>query len=423
MNFNPALPLFWDEKAHRENLLRVFDVCHGCRRCFNLCPSFADLFNTIDEDRIDGDVKKLSDGEIRKVVDDCYYCRLCYNHCPYHTPHAYDLDFPRLMVQAKIQNAKKKKSSFRDRFLVNTDLSGRLFTPLAPLVNFGNRIGFLRIILEKVLGIHRERLLPDFASRTFRSWFKGRKKVETRGAKKVVLFYTCHVNYNTPEIGKASLEVLERNGIEVAVPPQVCCGMPFFDTGEIDRVLEKAQFNLDEMEKWVDRGYDIVIPVPTCSLMLKKEYPDLYQTEQARKVAAATFDLSEYLFKLHREGGLALDFKQTGFGKISWQVPCHLRDQNIGYKSRDLLKLIPGTEVEVIEKCSGHDGSWGVKTEFFKASMKVGGPLFRMIEEGAPARVASDCPLAGIQIAQGTGKKAAHPIEILNEAYKGKADA
>lgn len=423
MNFNPAVSQFWDEKAHREKILRVFDICHGCRRCFNLCPSFADLFNKLDEEQIDGEVKKFSPADIRKVVDDCYYCRLCYNHCPYHTPHAYDLDFPRLMVQAKIQNAKKKKSRFRDRFLVNTDLSGRLFTPIAPLVNFGNRIGILRVILEKVLGIHRDRLLPDFAARTFRSWFSGRKKVEPKGLKKAVFFYTCHVNYNTPEIGKAAIEVLEKNGIEVAVPDQVCCGMPFFDTGEIDRVLEKAKFNLDEMEKWVDRGYEIVIPVPTCSLMLKKEYPDLYQTDQARKVSAATFDLAEYLVKLHREGNLALDFKKTGFGKVSWQVPCHLRDQNIGYKSRDLLKLIPGTDVEVVEKCSGHDGSWGVKTEFFKASMKVGRPLFRIIEEGEPSRVASDCPLAGLQIAQGTGKKSVHPVEILNEAYKGNADA
>jgi glycerol-3-phosphate dehydrogenase subunit C len=418
MNFNPAIEAFWDEKALQSNMDRIYDICHGCRRCFNLCPSFSDLFNALDTEQVDGEVKKLSPADHRKIVDDCYYCKLCFNHCPYTPPHKYDLDFPRLMIQAKIQKAKENPAPLKDRLLVDIDRMGRLASLFAPLVNWGNRQPWIRVLMEKFMGIHRERLLPPFASERFEKWFKKRGIAAQK--KKVVLFYTCFVNYNGPEIGKAAVEVLEKNGFEVLVPSQQCCGMPFFDTGEINQVLKKGNVNLQEMEKWVDQGYDIVIPMPTCSLMFKKEYPDLYQTEQAKKVAARSYDLSEFLMKLHKEGALSLDFKKSGLGKIAYQIPCHLRDQNIGYKSRDLVQLIPGTQVEVIEKCSGHDGTWGIKKEYFDASMKIARPLLRVIEEGHPDRVITDCPLAGVQIEQGSGKKTAHPIQILNEAYKGK---
>lgn len=422
MNFNPAAEKFWNEKALHTNMERVFDICHGCRRCFNLCPSFADLFNAVDAEPVDGDVKKLTFPDYQKIVDDCYYCKLCYNHCPYTPPHQYDLDFPRLMIQAKIQNAKKILPRLRDRILVDIDRMGKLASRFSALVNWGNRRGWVRLLIEKTLGVHRNRLLAPFSSQTFKQWFKKRGKTAASKKNKVVLFYTCFVNYNDPEIGKAAVEVLEKNGFEVLVPPQQCCGMPFFDTGEMDKVLAKGNSNLEEMVKWADQGFDIVIPMPTCSLMFKKEYPDIYQNEMAKRVASKTYDLSEFLMKLHKEGNLSLDFKQDGMGKIAYQVPCHLRDQNIGYKSRDLLKLIPRTQIEVIERCSGHDGTWGIKTEFFNASMKIAKPLFRNIEEARPDRVMSDCPLAGVQIEQGTGKKSAHPIQIFNEAYKGKTE-
>ncbi|MHB8482209.1 MAG: anaerobic glycerol-3-phosphate dehydrogenase subunit C [Nitrospiria bacterium] len=420
MNFNPATENFWDEKALHTNMERIFDICHGCRRCFNLCPSFAGLFNALDEEQVDGDVKKLNPLDHKKIVDDCYYCKLCFNHCPYTPPHHYDLDFPRLMIQAKIQNAKKTPPRLKDRILVDIDRTGKMASRVAPLVNWGNRLRWVRLLIEKTLGIHRDRLMAPFSFQTFKQWFESRKTGGSSKKNKVVLFYTCFVNYNDPEIGKAAVDVLEKNGFEVLAPSQQCCGMPFFDTGEIDKVLSKGTSNLEEMAKWVEQGFDIVIPMPTCSLMFKKEYPDLYQNEISRKVASRTYDLSEFLIKLHKEGKLSLDFKQENMGKIAYQVPCHLRDQNIGYKSRDLLRLIPGTQIEVIEKCSGHDGTWGIKTGFFNASMKIGRPLFRNIEEVNPDRVMSDCPLAGVQIEQGTGKKSSHPIQIFNEAYKKK---
>ncbi|MFI5304428.1 MAG: anaerobic glycerol-3-phosphate dehydrogenase subunit C [Nitrospiria bacterium] len=418
MNFNPTTEAFWNEPDLQANVDRIYDICQGCRRCFNLCPSFYDLFNSMDTVRVDGDVKKLSPEEHRKIVDDCYYCKLCFNHCPYTPPHKYDLDFPRLMIQSKIQRAKRSLPSLKDRALVDIDQVGKIATLFAPLVNWVNSQRWTRLIIEKIVGIHRNRLLPSFASETFEKWFK--KRGSSPNKRKVVLFYTCFVNYNDPEIGKACVEVLEKNGFEVLIPPQQCCGMPFFDTGEIDKVLKKGNANLQEMEKWIDQGYDIVIPMPTCSLMFKKEYPDIYQNDRARKVAARSFDVSEYLMKLHKDGILSLDFNKSQLGKIAYQIPCHLRDQNIGYKSRDLLKLIPGTEVEVIEKCSGHDGTWGIKKEFFNASMKIAGPLLGRIGEISPDRVATDCPLAGVQIEQGSGRKTQHPVQIFNEAYNRK---
>ncbi len=402
---------------------RIFDICNGCRRCFNLCPSFSDLFNRLDVEAVDGDVKKLTPSDHQKIVDDCYYCKLCFNHCPYTPPHQYDLDFPRLMIQAKIQKAKKTPAPLKDRLLVDIDRMGKWASLFAPLVNWGNRQRWARIIMEKVMGIHRDRLLPPFSAQTFNRWFKRREKHPSPSGQKVVFFYSCFVDYNDPGIGKAAVEVLEKNGFEVLVPSQQCCGMPFFDTGEIDRVLEKGTANLNEMAKWVEQGYDIVIPMPTCSLMFKKEYPDLFQSELSKRVAAKTYDLSEFLMKLHKAGKLSLDFKQMAGDKIAYQIPCHLRDQNIGYKSRDLLNLVPGTQVEVIEKCSGHDGTWGIKTEFFEPSMKIAGPLLRIVEAAKTERVMTDCPLAGIQIQQGTGKKPRHPIEIFNEAYQEKRES
>ena len=233
---------------------------------------------------------------------------------------------------------------------------------------------------------------------------------------KVALFYTCYVNHHDPEIGKATLQVLHKNGLEVVCPEQECCGMPYFDIGDLDTVRRKAYSNLKFLSAAVDAGYKIISPMPTCSLMLKKEYPDLVPTEEARKVAANTYDLCEYLMILEGQGKLAKNFVSSP-GKIAYQIPCHLRDQNIGLKSRDLMRLIPGATVEVIEKCSGHDGTFGVKQEYYDLSLKVGRKAFRAVENIEPDVVASDCPLSGLALTQSTGKKSLHPIQVTQKAY------
>lgn len=396
---------------------RVADICNGCRRCFNLCPSFEQLFNRID-DRT-GEADSLNPKDQQEITDLCYYCKLCYNHCPYTPPHHFNLDFPRLMLLGKAERLKTTPPFFRDRLLADTDRVGRLGRWLAPLFNWANGNRLIRRLLHAVVGIHRDRILPKIYKETFIAWRSKTRGLANRPAlnseRKVALFHTCYVNYNDPEIGKASVQVLLKNNIEVSTPDQLCCGMPYFDIGDLESARRKARYNLASLQKSVDAGYDIVAPMPTCSLMLKKEYPALLG-EEARLVAEHTFDLCEYLMRLNSSGNLNKEFKHQ-IGKISYQIPCHLRDQNIGYKSRDLMKLIPGTTVEVIEKCSAHDGTWGIKKEYFEDSLRMAKPLFKTIQEGEAGVIATDCPLAGMQILQGTGRESLHPIQILKKAY------
>lgn len=409
-------PKFEERAAYKQETRRVYDICNGCRRCFNLCPSFDVMFRGIDEK--DGEIEQVGDSLIERVVDLCYYCKLCFNHCPYCPPHDYDLDFPRLMIWGKYLKAKHTKPSLRDRLLVNVERMGKIAGAFAPLANWAMRQRWFRHIQEAVIGIHRERLFPLFFRQPFSDWFRSARRTPAivGDSKRVALFYTCYVNRHDPEIGKATVQVLDKNRVDVVCPTQECCGMPHYDIGDLDAVREKAKTNIASLAAAVDDGRTIVAPMPTCSLMLKKEYPDLVPTEDARKVAANTMDLCEYLMKLESEGGLSKDFVWQP-GKIAYQAACHLRDQNIGLKSRDLLKLIPGSKVTVVERCTGHDGTFGVKKEFYQLSQKVGRKAFAEVERFEADHVASDCPLSGLALTQATGKKCEHPVEILKKAY------
>jgi Fe-S oxidoreductase len=406
--------LFYDPKALRAEQLRVFDICNGCRRCFNLCPSFEILFNRIDAG--DGELELLTPKDHREITDLCYYCKLCYNHCPYTPPHHFNLDFPRLMLRGKAVEGKEGRPLFRDRFLTDTDRVGKLSARFAPLINWGLKNRPIRLVLQRFFGIHKDRILPKVHAVPFEKWLARQapaRPEKPRG--KIALFHTCAVNYNYPDIGKDAVAVLKKNEVEILSPPQVCCGMPFFDIGDLDAARSKARANLASLRPAIEAGYDIVPLMPTCSLMLKKEYPALLG-EDARPLAERTFDVCEYLMRLHGERGLSLDFTRS-VGKVAYQIPCHLRDQNIGYKSRDLMRLIPGSRIEVIERCSAHDGTWGIKTEYFEASMRTAKPLFREIETAGADLVSTDCPLAGNQIEQGCGVRPLHPIQVLRKAY------
>lgn len=401
---------------------RIFEICDGCRRCFNLCPSFNTLFDRIDAQ--DGDLAKLRSEDYRQLVDECYYCKLCYNHCPYTPPHQYEIDFPRLMIAWKQQKAREQGASWRDRLLVKTDLIGAMSSRFAGLVNRTLRIAWVRGLLDQVLGIHRERRLLPFQRETFARWW-GRRPPANQPAKahgKVALFASCLVNYQATDVGRATVQVLEKNGYEVVVPEQRCCGMPSFDLGDVEAIRQAARANLRSLRPFVDQGYDVVVPVPSCSLMLKREYPYLLPGEDAAKVAERTFDVCEYLMRAKRAGRLATDFVRKP-GRVAYQIPCHLRDQNIGFKSKELMETA-GAQVEVIERCSGHDGSWAAKTEFFDLSMKIAKKAIREIDQVPADLVASDCPLAGLQLDQAgdgspafAGKRTLHPIQIVRDAY------
>jgi Fe-S oxidoreductase len=441
----PAEPIFWDARALDTELRRVFDVCQGCRRCFNLCESFPVMFQRIDEE--DGDIDRLSKQDLDRVTALCMNCNVCgFVMCPYTPPHQFEIDFPRLMIRAKAVGAKTRGLSWRDRLLSETDLLGKLNSRLAPLANWMGRTRPIRVMMEWVLGIHRDRRLPPYVVTTFPKLFLNRRQAKqaapaatSRGMGgtclpagrseddsrsrtgphsngRVALFSSCLVNYSYAEVGRAAVDVLEHNGVEVALPTQQCCGMPSMSVGDLNGAVEKAKANVAALLPWIDRGYRIVTPMPSCSLMLKKEYPFLLGTPDAQRVADQTSDLCEYLMQLHKDGRLRTDFVKPG-GTIAYHLPCHLRDQKLGYKSRDLMALIPGTTVQVMEWCSGHDGTWSMQKEYFPLSLKIGKKVFDRVADAQPDLVVSDCSLAGNQITQATGKTVGHPIEVLRRAY------
>jgi glycerol-3-phosphate dehydrogenase subunit C len=413
-------PEYLDPGAVEQEMRRVFDICHGCRRCLPLCPSFPDLFKRIDTSPSE-DVDGLRDADMRSVVDLCYQCKLCYNHCPYHPPHRFMLDFPRLMLRARAARGKKEGIPIQDRVLGMSDTIGKLGSATAPLSNIANRSKLNRILMEKLLGIHRDRNLPQYHRKTFSKWFRRRRAPATpttpaAASAKAALFATCSVEYNEPDIGRACVQVLERNQVAVSLPDQQCCGMPYLDGGDLDSALGLARANVASLHRAVQEGADVVVPGPTCSYMLKQEYPDLLDTDAARAVAARTYDISEYLMLRHKQGKLDTGFTRPA-GSVAYHLPCHLKAQNIGFKSRDLLGLIPGTQVAMADHCSGVDGTWGFKTQYFNLSLKVAEPLLLQIKSAKADVVASDCPLACLQIRKGAGGTPRHPIQIVRDAY------
>ncbi len=401
--------------------LRIYEICDGCRRCFNLCPSFNTLLNGID--RYEGAVAKLTADDHRQIVDECYYCKLCFNHCPYTPPHQYEIDFPHLMILRKRRLAAERGVRWRDRWLIATDLIGRMGSLTARPFNWLMQRSIVRRLGEAAVGVHRDRHILPFSGDTFPRWFSRRRT--SNGAvspvKKVAFFSSCLVNYQATDIGKAAVQVLERNGVKVVLPEQRCCGMPAFDVGDLDRIREAISANVASLHSWVTQGYDVVVPTASCSLMLKREYPDLRPDGPTKAVAARTYDICEYLMKLKKDGQLAMDFVKNP-GRVAYQIPCHLRDQNIGFKSKELMECA-GAQVEVIEKCSGHDGAWSAKTEFFQLSMQIAEKAVRAIRQQPADQIATDCPLAGLQLDQAGasghvgGKAALHPIQIVRDAY------
>ncbi|MGQ0812169.1 MAG: heterodisulfide reductase-related iron-sulfur binding cluster [Nitrospiraceae bacterium] len=410
-----------DSAQLEKETLRIFEICDGCRRCFNLCPSFNTLLDRIDAN--DGHVDRLTAGDHRQLVDECYYCKLCYNHCPYTPPHQYEIDFPRLMVVWKKQLATERGIRWRDRLLIKTDLIGTLGSLIAPIANWVLGLKTIRGLVERAVGVHRDRQVLHFSPETFSHWWgrRGEAKVPDSAPRKVVLFASCLVNYQATDVGKSTVQVLEKNGIHIVMPEQQCCGMPSFDIGDTSAIMKAAEANIQSLLPWVEQGYDVVIPVPSCSLMVKREYPYVIGTEDAKKVAERTFDVCEYLIRLKKEGALVQDFIHKP-GRVAYQIPCHLRDQNIGFKSKELMECA-GAQVEVIERCSGHDGGWSAKTEFFPLSIKIAQKAVKVIEQAPTDLVASDCPLAALQLdqagatAHAGGKATRHPIQIVRDAY------
>lgn len=420
-------PAFYDETALEKELERVFDICHGCRRCFSLCNAFPTLFDAIDESptgELDGVEKKV----YWDVVDHCYLCDMCYmTKCPYVPPHPWNLDFPHLMLRAKAIKAKKGEVRFRDKVLSSTDLVGRIagIPVIAQAVNAINKTDVGRQVLDATLGVATDAPIPDYHSNSARRQLAGRELAiaakpteETRG--KVVLFTTCYGNRNEPDLNLDLVKVFEHNGIPVKIVSQEkCCGMPKLELGDLETVARHKDTNIPALKQAIDQGYDIVAPIPSCVLMFKQELPLMFPEDaDVQAVKARIFDPFEYLMLRHKAGLLRTDFQQE-LGKVSYHVPCHLRVQNIGLKTRDVMKLVPNTEVDVIERCSGHNGTYAVKKEFRPASVKIGKPVMNRVEKANPDHYTSDCPMAGHQIETGLTepKSPTHPLSLLRKAY------
>lgn len=424
--YDPTDPRYYDPKDLRSEVERIFGLCADCRMCVKYCGSFPTMFAAVDDYCTEGkyaevDTKKLKTEDVNGIVDLCFQCKLCYVKCPY-TPgdHDWAIDFPRLMTRAKAQEVKKNGVPLVDKLLGNPDLVGKLGTATSALANWGNENKLNRQLMHNVLGIHKDKKLPPFAAKTFAKTFgRDRQTVHGEPAARIAFFSTCYVNYNQPEIGTDTLEVMAHNDVDVVFAYERCCGMPLWHNGDVDGAVAAAKQNVVALSQQIDAGRTVIATNPTCSQMIRVEYPRLLGTEEARKLAAKTMDPMEFLASLASAGKLKKDFK-TGAGELRYHMPCHLRAQNIGYKTRDVLALLPDTTVKVVEECSGHDGTWAMKKEHFEQSMKYGGRAFQGMAEGDPQATCSDCPLAAIQIEQGNGRRPLNPMQILARSYRGE---
>ena len=422
-------PVFWDEDNLNKELERVYDICHGCRRCVSLCNAFPTLFDLVDESptlEVDG----IDVADYSKVVDQCYLCDLCYlTKCPYVPPHEWNVDFPHLMLRAKAVKFKKGESRFRDNVITSTDMIGKVATKpvINSIVNGANKNGVLRGMLDKTMGIHKDAKLSEYTSQP------ARKKLAAHiydpakanadagiGREQVTLFTTCYCNYNEPSIADSVIKVLEHNNIKVNLAAREhCCGMPKLELGDLKSVTQLKDKNIPALYEMVKAGNVIVAAVPSCVLMFKQELPLMFpEDEKVLAVAKAFYDPFEYLHKLHKAGKFNIEFKHT-LGNVSYHVACHQRVQNIGPKTKQILELIEETNVKNIERCSGHDGTYGVKSETFEFANKIARPIVKQIREQAPDFYGSDCPVAGKHIENNldNDQKAIHPLDLLCHAY------
>ncbi len=425
-------PDFTDPAKLDEELRRQFDVCHGCRRCFNLCDSFPRLFDLIDDSK-SGELDSVSSDDFKPVVDACTLCDMCYlTKCPYVPPHEFNIDFPHLMLRYRVMEHQQGKTSFAQHQLSNMDRNGRLASLAAPIVNWGGKRDnkLTRPMLEAVMGIDDEAELPHFEGKTFVKRAKSdgvtpNQSAPAFGKRKAVIFATCAVNYNNATVGEAARKVLAHNGVETRVEYPGCCGMPHLEHGDIEKVVDQSDKIVNALLPLVDEGYDIIALTASCGLMLKFEWPLLNpDDERLKKLAAATFDISEYIVDVAKGEGLA-DGLTAVDGGITAHHACHARAQNMGAKAAEMLRLIPDTDIDLIERCAGHGGTFGVLKETYDVAVKVAKPVIRAAKKTAKAHVVSDCPLAAKHLhhmlegedVPSHDSVMRHPIEIFAQAY------
>ncbi|MEM8610159.1 MAG: heterodisulfide reductase-related iron-sulfur binding cluster [Myxococcota bacterium] len=425
LSYDPTEAKYWDEGALDKEVERVFEVCHGCRMCFKYCDSFPILFKAIDDEH-DGQVHKLTPLDTEHVMDACFQCKLCEVQCPY-TPrddHEFQLDFPKLVHRYTAIKHKKgePKHKLRLKLLEDPDRASAMARASFGLANVMNRVGIHRWFMEKLVGIDRRKLLPDFAQTTFEAWAVGAGLTSNGPGGEAVLFQTCYVQGNEPQIGMDTVDVFQQNQVDIRCERGLeCCGMPAWEGGNLDLVREKAHANLDRLMPYVDAGAKVVALNPTCSMMLRREWPELLAGEdrtRAERLAEAVADPSEFLWGLRKEPRFNTDFKSSPGTPVAYHAPCHLRTQGVGFKGRDLIRKIPDVTPSTVMECCGHDGTHAMTVEGFEYSIRVGQKAFDEMKEGDTEVWSTDCPLAAIQFQQHAGIKPMHPMSILARAYR-----
>ncbi len=426
LSYDPEQEKYWNQQALAQEVERAFELCHGCRMCFKYCDSFPILFDLLDN-RHDGDVRRITAGETETIMDACFQCKLCEVACPY-TPresHEYQLDFPRLVHRYQAVKHRQEGSSLRDRLLADPDGAAKMARASFGLANIMNRLRLSRWFMEKILGIHREKLLPDFASSTFERWAEANGRIVEKPREtspEVVIFQTCYVQNNEPQIGRDLLEVLDRNQVSSAcVKGLQCCGMPAWERGDLEATRKQASNNLAILDPFVEAGAKVLAINPTCAMMMRREYPELVsesEREKARKLAEAVRDPSEFLWSIRKEDRFNTDFKTSPGETVAYHAPCHLRAQAVGFRGRDLMKKIPGVKPKMVMECCGHDGTHAMKVEGFEYSQRAGKKAFAEMQDSGAKVWATDCPLAALQFQQHAGVKPLHPISVLARAYR-----
>jgi glycerol-3-phosphate dehydrogenase subunit C len=424
LSYDPSEEKYWDADAFQEELTRVYEVCHGCRMCFKYCDSFPKLFSAIDNE-YDGDVRKVTPEVTESVMSACFQCKLCEVQCPY-TPaenHKFQLDFPKLVHRYVAQRTKKQGLTLRDKVLSNPDGSAKMARASLGLANTMNRVRLHRWFMEKLLGVHRDKLLPDFANTTFEKWAAQTDNLTDSTGHETVLFQTCYVQNNEPQIGRDTLEVMAANQIECkAVAGLQCCGMPRWEKGDLHGLRVQAKHNLDRLIPHVEAGAKVLVINPTCAMMMRREYPELLDgedRERAKVLAEAMVDASGYLWSIRNEERFNTDIKSKPQAEsLAYHAPCHLRAQRVGYRGRDVLKKILGIRTETVTECCGHDGTYAMTVEGFEPSQRAGRHAFKDMKAGQTDLWSTDCPLAAIQFEQHAGVKPLHPMTILARAYR-----
>jgi glycerol-3-phosphate dehydrogenase subunit C len=399
------------------------EACTKCTACNTVCPVARSTEIFRGPKFLGPESERYRDPHETTVtagLDLCSGCKLCEVTCPS------QVSIQEYIRRAQNKGAREKGRTLRDWLLGHTRLLSRFGSLTAPLANFGNRNPLFRLLMERVVGIHRRRPLPKYQWLTFESWFKRHARDRSplpalprelgREKRSVAYFYGCWVDFNERRLGQQVVSVLERNGIEVIVPRQQCCGIPAVVNSNSDLARKYGVENVRRLSA-LPAGVDIIASSTSCGLMLKHDYAHLLEIPGAEQVGSRVYDICEYLWMLYEAGELDVDFQSVDT-RVLYHAPCHLKSHGIGYPAMRLLRLIPGVRVEEVDEgCCGISGTYGVKVEKYDLSMKIGSRLFEAVKAAGSDSVLADCETCRMQVEHGAGSRSAHPIDILARAY------